>query len=55
LEAASLSPAPQRKHAAEVGILRENLTPIGDDLPGLRDRALLLLGSAAAFRRAGVG
>jgi site-specific recombinase XerD len=31
--------------------LREILAPIGDDLPGLRDRALLLLGFAGAFRR----
>ena len=31
--------------------LREIVAPIGDDLPGLRDRALLL-GFAGAFRRA---
>jgi hypothetical protein len=36
-------------------ILREILAPIGDDLPGLRDRALLLVGFAGAFRRAGAG
>jgi len=43
---------PRPKLAAKIGILREILAPIGDDLPGLRDRALLLLGFAGAFRRA---
>ena len=33
-------------------MLREILAPIGDDLPGLRDRALLLVGFAGALRRA---
>jgi len=42
--------------AAYVGIrtlavLRELLTPIPDDLRGLRDRALLLVGFAGALRR----
>jgi hypothetical protein len=42
---------PKSKLAAKIGILREIVVPIGDDLPGLRDRALLL-GFAGAFRRA---
>jgi integrase len=44
--------APKPKLAAKIGLLREILAPIADDLPGLRDRALLLLGFAGAFRRA---
>ncbi len=43
---------PGRNSPPEIGILREIVAPIGDDLPGLRDRALLLLGFAGAFRRA---
>jgi len=43
---------PKPKLAATIAILREIVAPIGDDLPGLRDRALLLLGFAGAFRRA---
>jgi integrase len=43
---------PQPKLAAKIAILREIVAPIGDDLPGRRDRALLLLGFAGAFRRA---
>ena len=43
---------PKPKLAAKIGILREIVAPIGDDLPGLRDRALLLVGFAGAFRRA---
>lgn len=42
---------PKPKAAAKIDILREMLAPIGEDLPGLRDRALLLLGFAGAFRR----
>ena len=45
-------PGSRPKLAAKIGILREILAPIVDDLPGLRDRALLLLGFAGAFRRA---
>lgn len=40
------------KLAARIAILREMTARIGEDLPGLRDRALLLLGFAGAFRRA---
>ncbi|MBK8177209.1 MAG: site-specific integrase [Rhodospirillales bacterium] len=43
---------PRPKLAAKIGLLREILAPIKDDLPGLRDRALLLLGFAGALRRA---
>jgi integrase len=43
---------PKPKLAAKIAILREIVAVIGDDLPGLRDRALLLLGFAGAFRRA---
>jgi len=43
---------PRPKLAARIAILREMTAGIGDDLPGLRDRALLLLGFAGAFRRA---
>lgn len=43
---------PRQKLAARIAILREMVAPIGEDLPGLRDRALLLLGFAGAFRRA---
>jgi integrase len=43
---------PRPKLAARVAILREMTAGIGGDLPGLRDRALLLLGFAGAFRRA---
>ena len=32
-------------------VLRRLLVPIGDDLPDLRDRALLLVGFAGALRR----
>jgi integrase len=42
---------PKPKLAAKIGILREIVALIEDDLPGLRDRALLLLGFAGAFRR----
>jgi len=42
---------PKPKLAARLAILREIVAPISDDLPGLRDRALLL-GFAGAFRRA---
>jgi site-specific recombinase XerD len=42
---------PQYKLAAKIGILRQIVAPIEEDLPGLRDRALLLIGFAGAFRR----
>ena len=42
---------PKPKLAAKIAILREIVAHIDDELPGLRDRALLLLGFAGAFRR----
>jgi integrase len=50
-DAAQRGEFPAKKLAAAVGVLREILAPIGDDLPGLRDRALLLVGFAGALRR----
>lgn len=43
---------PDKKLAATADILREIVALIGDDLAGLRDKALLLVGFAGAFRRA---
>jgi site-specific recombinase XerC len=51
-EAAAKGQAPTQKLAATIDILRQILDPIGDDLVGLRDRALLLIGFAGALRRA---
>ncbi len=51
-EAAAQGQAPAQKLAATIDILRQILDPIGDDLAGLRDRALLLIGFAGALRRA---
>ena len=45
------APNPQKKRAATLTVLRELLAPIPDDFPGLRDRALLLVGFAGALRR----
>ena len=42
---------PRKKVAATATILRQMLSPIPDDLRGLRDRALLLTGFAGALRR----
>ncbi len=42
---------PHKKKAATVQVLRRLLAPMGDDLPALRDRALLLVGFAGALRR----
>ena len=50
--AADRGDLPGKKLAATVDILRQILAPIGDDLTGLRDRALLLIGFAGALRRA---
>ena len=43
---------PAKKLAATADILRQIIAEIPNDLPGLRDRALLLLGFAGALRRA---
>lgn len=42
---------PRPKLAAKIALLQEILAPIEGDLPGLRDRALLLTGFAGALRR----
>jgi hypothetical protein len=51
-EAGKNGDGPRPKLAARVAILGEIVTATGDDLRGLRDRALLLVGFAGAFRRA---
>jgi integrase len=45
------APNPQKKRAATLTVLREILAPISEDFPGIRDRALLLVGFAGALRR----
>ncbi len=50
-EAAKKGQVPRKKVAATVTILRRLLAPIPDDLRGLRDRAVLLIGFAGALRR----
>ena len=51
-EAADAGELPAKKLAATADILRQILAGIPDDLAGLRDRALLLVGFAGALRRA---
>ncbi|MEN9936567.1 MAG: hypothetical protein RLZZ387_3146 [Chloroflexota bacterium] len=43
--------APAQKAAAGTEVVRALVAALGDDLAGLRDRALLLVGFAGAFRR----
>jgi len=50
--AAAAGEKPRRVTAATDTILRQLLAPIPDDLRGLRDRALLIVGFAGALRRA---
>ena len=50
-DAAHRGEFPAKKLAATADVLREILAPIPDDLRGLRDRALLLVGFAGALRR----
>jgi hypothetical protein len=50
-EAARQGERPVKKAAAAITMLGEIVAPIGDDLVGLRDRALLLVGFAGALRR----
>ena len=50
--AADAGELPAKKLAATGDILRQILQPIGSDLAGLRDRALLLVGFVGALRRA---
>ena len=49
--AARAGERPRKKKAATVQVLRRLLEPMADDLVGLRDRALLLVGFAGALRR----
>ena len=51
-EAADAGELPAKKLAATADILRQILAGIPDDLAGLRDRAMLLVGFAGALRRA---
>ena len=50
-EAAGRGEQPRKKKAATAAVLRRLLAPIPDDLRGLRDKALLLVGFAGALRR----
>ena len=50
-EAARRGEQPRKKKAATVQVIRRLLAPIPDDLRGLRDRALILVGFAGALRR----
>jgi len=49
--AAAAGETPRKVTAATEAILRQLLAPIPDDLRGLRDRALLIVGFAGALRR----
>jgi integrase len=49
--AADQGESPRKKLAATIDLLRDILAAIPDDLRGLRDRALLLVGFAGALRR----
>ena len=50
-DAAHSGEIPRKKVAATATIVRRLLAPIGSDLRGLRDRALILVGFAGALRR----
>ena len=50
-DAAKKGEFPRKKAAATAAILEQILDPIPEDLRGLRDRALLLVGFAGALRR----
>ncbi len=49
--AADMGDVPAKKLAATAEVLHRLLAPIEDDLTGVRDRALLLVGFTGAFRR----
>ncbi len=51
-DAADRGDIPAKKTAATLQVLQQMLAQIGDNPPGLRDRALLLVGFAGALRRA---
>jgi site-specific recombinase XerD len=50
-DAARRGETPRKKAAATARIIEQFLAPISDDLRGLRDRALILVGFAGALRR----
>lgn len=50
-EAAEQSQLPAKKLPARLTVLRQMLEGMGNDLPALRDRALILVGFAGALRR----
>ncbi len=50
-DAARRGDQPRKKKAATLPVLRRLIAPIPEDLRGLRDRALLLVGFAGALRR----
>lgn len=50
-EAAEADRLPAKKLPVRIAVLRQMLDAMGDDLPALRDRALLLVGFAGALRR----
>ena len=50
-EAAEQSQLPAKKLPVRLTVLRQMLEGMGDDLPALRDRALILVGFAGALRR----
>ena len=50
-EAAERNRLPAKKLPVRLAVLRQMLDAMGDDLPALRDRALLLVGFAGALRR----
>ena len=50
-DAAETGHVPVKKLAATAAIMRQIVAAIPEDLPGLRDRALLLVGFAGALRR----
>jgi hypothetical protein len=43
--------APTQKAAAEIAVIRAMVEQLDDSLQGIRDRAILLIGFAGAFRR----
>jgi len=43
--------APTQKAAAKIAVIRAMVAQLDDSLQGIRDRAILLIGFAGAFRR----
>ena len=46
--------APTQKVAAEIAVIGAMVEQLDDSLQGIRDRAILLIGFASAFRRSGL-